>query len=941
MSRSQAKHLYTLGVCKICGFSHLERRAGRREKHQLIQPAFALRRRGNSQMPAMHRVKGAAEQTRLHLQTAGILIGQEAADGKLDKLLLHGQTAVMLDEFAQIAVIGGIFGNALVATIHQHVEVQFGMQMCGEHAVICADGAHLSTTPDQLAQTHINAVQVRVQRLTAKHLAALRLAECMAHNHHLAPAATGICRIGNQPHTNGINGVSQVRITATLAIPVLAQMARGSQAQAAGLIVPLPIRLTYRKIKTICQRHKRPLAIRRLLRHDDSIRLRTKACNKQGSQQKQITKQTQHGMHAITQGACWQAPKTACCHYSYTHFLLVCPGQYGTIAAMKLHHTPLMVLLACALVLPGCRPPSQGHASPEAAEELAQITAILPEVGVEEVLELPAADDIFTLVAAFGVTPDARQTAANSGITMLHLACLFKKPELARCLLLDHADPNARSVTGDTPLSLAVAIRGIEDESVTDDAIIALLDILLAGGADIHATAPNEMSLLNYAGLSSFSEKVFLYLLDKGCKPDAVTCQAPAMMGWNTALQRVLNMGTAKSPEEMDALLLMAAANLHKDTVELLLNAGADVNAQRMGGTTPLLEAAGHLLSPAEEEECERKAAILDICALLIQRGADPQLAEIRQDGSPAFSATDILTRDAETMEELRKRGVDLTPQEITYTSGIALLEAIGKATVLERIPPASAFDAIAAALTPTDEMRSYQGYHDILPMAVELLHGMDAARASQHVAGMPLWTGAEAWEKGHGDCVLPAISKCENIVLPKQIICATAEHLANAGKVDSAASVIELLSRCPDAEAEINQYCQHESIALRAGALGAKLRRAGLPTPRDGDVQLWLENHNRTADTPLLQKAVLLTSLSRLWYGDMLPGEQEQMLLAMEEIGATTAAGRYRAIVAAMDKPDELDKLTEDSDSWKFELEITTAQFILNNAAEFRTPAP
>lgn len=608
---------------------------------------------------------------------------------------------------------------------------------------------------------------------------------------------------------------------------------------------------------------------------------------------------------------------------------------------MKLHHTPLLVLLTCALMQPGCRPPSQGHASPLAAEELAQITAILPEVGVEEVLELPDAEDIFTLVAAFGVTPDARQSAANSGITMLHLACLFKKPELARCLLLDHADPNARSVTGDTPLSLAVAMRGVEDESITDDTIISLLDILLAGGADVTALAPNEMSILNYAGLSSFSEKVFLYLLDKGCKPDSVTCQAPAMMGWNTALQRVLDMGAAKAPEEIDALLLMAAANLHKDTVELLLNAGADVNAQRIAGTTPLLEAAGHLLSPAEEEESEHKAAILDICALLIQRGADPQLAEIRQDGSPAFSATDILTRDAETLEALRKRGVDLTPAEITYTSGIALLEAIGKASVLEQLPPPSAFDAIATALTPTDEMYKHPGYHDILPMAVELLHGIDAAKASQHVAAMPLWTGAEAWEKGHGDCVLPAITKCENLVLPKQIICSTAEHLVKAGKVDNAAAVIELLSRCPDADAEIKLYCQHESIALRAGALGARLRREGLPTPRDGDVQLWLENHNRTADSLILQKAVLLTSLSRLWYGDMLPGEQEQMLRAMEEIGATTAAARYRAIVAAMDQPDELDKLTEDSDSWKFELEIATAQFILNNAAAFRVTTP
>ena len=391
----------------------------------------------------------------------------------------------------------------------------------------------------------------------------------------------------------------------------------------------------------------------------------------------------------------------------------------------------------------------------------------------------------------------------------------------------------------------------------------------------------------------------------------------------------------------MDALLLMAAANLHKDTAALLLDAGADANARHLGGTTPLVEAAGHLLSPAEEDESAHKAAVIEMCALFIKRGGDPHLAEIRQDGSPAFTAADILTRDTATMEALKARGIDLQPREITYTSGIALLEAVGKATVLEKEPPAEAFDAIATILQPTEEMRNHPSYHDVLPMAVELLHGIDAARTSQLVAAMPLWTGAEAWAKGHGDCLLPAITKCENIVLPRQIICATAEQLLGAGKADNAAYVIELLSRCPDAQAEIDRYCQHEAAPLKAGALGAKLRQAGLPTPRDGDVQLWLENNERTPDTPELQKAVLLTSLSRLWYGDMLAEEQDQMLRAMEETGARLAASRYRAIVQAMDKPEELDKLTEDSDTWKFELEIATAQYILSHAAAFKSPAP
>lgn len=604
---------------------------------------------------------------------------------------------------------------------------------------------------------------------------------------------------------------------------------------------------------------------------------------------------------------------------------------------MTLPYRLILISLGLTVLLSSCQPQDRGHATPEAAEQLAQITNYLPEVGIDEILEVPSTEDIFDLVADFSVTPDAQKIASPSGISMLHLACLFKKPELARCLLLDKADPNAITAAGDTPLSLAVAMRGVEDESVTEDTVIALIDILIAGGADLNQKIGEDIPLINYAGLNSFSEKVFLYLLDKGCQPDETTCQAPAIMGWNTALQRMMGTGAADFPMAKETMLLMAAANLHTETVKLLLDAGADPDAKRISGTTPLLEAAGHLLSPSEEEETEQRKAMLDICALLIKYGADPDLAELRQDGSPAFSATDILTKDPATVNELEARGINLKAKEIEFTTGIALLEAVGKASVLEQQPAAEDFKAIASVLTPTEEMKTHASYHDVLPMAVELLHSINPAEASRHVASLPVWTGPEAWEKGHGECLLPAITKCENIILPKEIICITAEHLDKAGKGDSAALVIELLSRCPDATTEINHYCNHTSRALKAGALGARLRQAGLPTPRDGDVLLWLDNHERTADSPILQKAVLLTSLSRLWYGDMLPEEQQLLLAAMREIGAIEAASHYEAITQSMDDPEQLDKITENSDSWKFELEIATAQFILTNAQAFQ----
>ena len=182
---------------------------------------------------------------------------------------------------------------------------------------------------------------------------------------------------------------------------------------------------------------------------------------------------------------------------------------------MRLARLALSLFLA-ASVLSSCAPQDKGHATPEAAEELALISTMLPEIGIDEILELPAADEIHLLMADFAATADAGLASTPSGITMLHLACLFKKPELARCLLLDKADPNATTAQGDTPLALAVAMRGAEDDTVTAESVIRLIDILVAGGADITRHPAEDMPLLNYAGLNCYSEEVFLHLLDTG-----------------------------------------------------------------------------------------------------------------------------------------------------------------------------------------------------------------------------------------------------------------------------------------------------------------------------------------------------------------------------------------------------------------------------------------
>ncbi len=600
----------------------------------------------------------------------------------------------------------------------------------------------------------------------------------------------------------------------------------------------------------------------------------------------------------------------------------------------------LGILLATALLSCGDGAP-QGHATPQAAKELAAIMQALPEMGVEELLETGTPEEIEHLLQAFTRTPNASLKSTPSGITMLHLACLFKQNELARCLLLDGADPNATTAAGDTPLGLAVSLRGAEPENTTGKQQIALVETLRQNGAKLHTTTGRNELLINHAGLNSHSEELFLHLLDAGCPTDATTCIIPAAMGWNTALRRMLPTPQGNNTATRNTMLVQAAANLHEETVQQLLAAGADPNARTAHGTTALLETCLHLLSPAEDNAEQHHSRVMSMCILLLRHGADPHLSETRIENSPAFCAADILTKDPASRQILRQNGLELTPPPIHYTEGIPLIIAVCKTGMLHRHPAPENFAAIATILSPTEEMLHHPLYAEALPLAVEQLHEIDAAKTSAAVAAMPLWTSSRLWQERHGNALLDALQHSPGIVLPPELLESIALKLHQTGQWDEAATLIELLARHPQAPKNLQRLCRHTAPPIQAGALAAELLRQGLPTPRDGDVETWLRQHNRTANTPPLRKALLLTSLSRLWYGDMPPHELHAMLAAMEEAGAPEIAARYRAIAAALDNPEELDQLTADSKHWKFTLEIATAHFILKHRDAFLPPKP
>lgn len=158
------------------------------------------------------------------LQSIRSFVGQETADGKFDFLILRCQSAIVVDEIGQMAIVGSILRDALLPAVDQHVKMQLGMQVRREHAAVRTYGAHLVTSLHQLAQLHIDSVQMAVQRLTAEHFLCLGFAESMAYNDHLSPSSASIGSIGHQSVSHSIYRVAQIGVAAADTVPVLAQM---------------------------------------------------------------------------------------------------------------------------------------------------------------------------------------------------------------------------------------------------------------------------------------------------------------------------------------------------------------------------------------------------------------------------------------------------------------------------------------------------------------------------------------------------------------------------------------------------------------------------------------------------------------------------------------------------------------------------------------------
>ncbi len=633
---------------------------------------------------------------------------------------------------------------------------------------------------------------------------------------------------------------------------------------------------------------------------------------------------------------------------------------------------PLLALSLSLPLLPGCGR-DKGRATPQAAQELAELRAE-QELGFSGDADAELQAEIAALLSRFDKTADATLTSSPHAITLLHLACVYKKPELARCLLLDGANPNARQLSdvatadmeaeqegappsyqaADTPLTWATIPHR---EGATAEEMLPLINLLVEHGADVNLPGPFGAPPLVTATLvpSPAGEAIFLRLLELGARcsefapPESMGKTIPlsalvADNGWPLALEKLLDTGATMATPARSALHAAAEqANPHQPgslaCARLLLERGAEVDALNDEGATALYIAAHRLAVHGQGDSAALEPAC-EMIALLLRHGANPLLCCNADPEFPGSCAADFIAMNVDAQQKLASMGITVPRRSINYEAeGGELLAELCRASLFgspaqDIAPHFSKLSALIA--TPPHELHHSPLYPDAIGHTVKLLTRADAARAAEIVSQLPLWQEEKAWKSADARTasLLSAILSTPELILPHSTLLEHARRMASWGVTEAAALLTELLERDDTAEAATEALCSDESLAIRAGALTARLLRAGLPAPRNGAVREWMELHGieEEAAPHFLRRALLLTSLDAFWYGTMSADETQALLRTMRDIGAPNAAAFYAELAPNLGKPEELDRLMAPggaAETARYELECATALFL------------